>query len=64
MDQTKTALNETMQSLLAAGRGEDAAAVARTLELYAEIGEWVACLRCGMAFPKAEALRVHYSRSH
>lgn len=64
MNWTTAELTRRERSLRAAGRDADADAVARTLELYAETDEWIACLRCGMAFPTADAHRAHYSKQH
>lgn len=64
MDETRQTLTSIMMSLEDAGRVEDAAAVAKTLKLYTETGEWIACLRCGMAFPTNEAHKAHYTKAH
>jgi hypothetical protein len=54
----------TALSLRAAGRTADAENVEATINLLTETGEWVACLRCGMAFPTAAAHSAHYSKEH
>jgi hypothetical protein len=64
-------LVNTMLSLKAAGRDADAATVARAIQLINEVGEWAACLKCGMAYeykvgeerPLA-ALDEHRRRTH
>lgn len=61
---TNAALTDLMISLEAAGRKSDAAKVAQVIKLNKEVGEWVACLRCGMAFPTSEAKSQHYNKAH
>lgn len=61
---TEQVLIDTMLSLNAAGRDQDAIILAKAIELLRETGEWVACLRCGMAFPTAAAKSTHYAKAH
>jgi uncharacterized C2H2 Zn-finger protein len=64
MDTTPNILNDLAFSLEAAGRNEDAQLVLKAKALYKEVGEWIACLRCGMAFPTNEAHKAHYTKVH
>jgi hypothetical protein len=38
--------------------------IEQVAEFAAETGEWVACLRCGLAFPNGQELSAHYNEAH
>lgn len=60
----RTQLLHLENSLRAAGREADADSVAAVRDLSNEVGEWLACLRCSMAFPTSAAHSAHYSKEH
>lgn len=39
-------------------------AIALVQRINEEISEWVACLRCGLAFPNSEEHGQHYTSAH
>lgn len=54
-----------LKSAINAGREEEAFAIQKTLEFWNEIKDsWIACLRCGQAFPDQAAHSRHYIREH